>query len=133
MDAMTSIVQTVTFDCARPAELARFWNQVTGWPIHEESDDEEALLTTPAPLPAVLFVRVPEGKAAKNRMHFDLRPDDVTRDEEVRRLVGLGATIQTDLRNADGTGWAVMADPEGNEFCVERSEAERRTAAPHPA
>ena len=77
----------------------------------------------------MLFIAVPEGKGAKNRLHLDLQPSDCTRDAEVDRLLALGATLVNDLRNPDGTGWAVMADPEGNEFCVERSAAERTNAA----
>ncbi len=61
----------------------------------------------------------------KNRLHVDLQPTDRTRDEEVARLLGIGATLYADHRRPDGKGWAVLADPEGNEFCVERSDAER--------
>jgi predicted enzyme related to lactoylglutathione lyase len=122
---MSSVVNVLTFDCAAPLELARFWSAVTGWPLHEESGDEGAMVVAPEPRPPLLFVRVPEGKSAKNRIHFDLRPTDRTRDEEVVRLTGLGAAIHSDLRRPDGTGWVVLTDPEGNEFCVERSAAER--------
>ena len=61
----------------------------------------------------------------KNRMHLDLRPTERSRDEEVTRLLGIGASLVDDQRQADGTGWVVLADPEGNEFCVERSGRER--------
>jgi predicted enzyme related to lactoylglutathione lyase len=74
--------------------------------------------------PEILFIQVPEGKAGKNRLHLDLQPD-IRRDEEVERLLGLGAALVDDQRRPDGTGWVVLADPEGNEFCVERSAAER--------
>jgi predicted enzyme related to lactoylglutathione lyase len=70
---------------------------------------------------------VPEAKTAKNRMHLDLAPEDRTRDEEVQRVVGLGARVVEDHRNPDGSGWVWLADPEGNEFCIERSAAERGT------
>ena len=73
----------------------------------------------------LLFIPVPEPKTIKNRIHFDVQPIDATRDQEVERLQSLGATIVDDHRNADGTGWVVMGDPEGNEFCVERSKQER--------
>ena len=122
---MSSVISTLTFDCAAPLELARFWGAVTGWPLHEESEDEEAMIVAPGPLAPMLFLRVPEGKSAKNRIHFDLRPADRMRDEEVDRLTGLGAAIHSDMRRPDGTGWVVLTDPEGNEFCVERSAAER--------
>jgi hypothetical protein len=75
--------------------------------------------------PGLLFVNVPEAKTLKNRVHVDVQPIDLTRDQEVERLVGLGATIAADHRQPDGRGFVVMADPEGNEFCVERSAAER--------
>jgi hypothetical protein len=68
---------------------------------------------------------VPEGKMVKNRMHLDLLPTARTRDEEVQRLLGIGATLVEDHRKADGAGWVTLADPEGNEFCVERSLRER--------
>ncbi|GHH28703.1 hypothetical protein GCM10017774_03330 [Lentzea cavernae] len=74
--------------------------------------------------PVLFFNQVPEPKTVKNRLHLCLRPD-TTRDEEVERLLGLGATLVGDHRNPDGTGWAILADPEGNEFCVLRSESER--------
>jgi predicted enzyme related to lactoylglutathione lyase len=66
---------------------------------------------------SLLFLKVPEAKSVKNRMHMCLRPVDRDRDAEVERLLGLGATMVNDLRRPDG-GWAVLADPEGNEFCV---------------
>jgi predicted enzyme related to lactoylglutathione lyase len=68
---------------------------------------------------------VPEPKRVKNRVHLDLGPTDRSRDEEVERLLEAGGSIVGDHRKPDGTGWVVMADPGGNEFCVERSDAER--------
>ncbi len=68
---------------------------------------------------------MPEAKTLKNRVHLDLQPEDRTRDEEVTRLLGLGARLVDDRRRPDGRGFAVLADPEGNEFCVEPSAAER--------
>jgi hypothetical protein len=73
----------------------------------------------------MLFIPVPEGKTAKNRMHLDLQPTDCTRDEQMERAVALGATVVGDHRKEDGTGWVTLTDPEGNEFCIERSPAER--------
>ena len=88
-------------------------------------EDPEGLLVGPDGQPNLLFVKVPEGKAVKNRVHLDLMPTDRTRDQEVARLLELGATMVADQRRPDGTGWVVLADPEGNEFCIERSAAER--------
>ncbi len=70
----------------------------------------------------LMFLRVPEAKTVKNRLHFCLRPSASTRDAEVDRILGLGATVVDDRR--DGDGWAVLADPEGNEFCVLARTAE---------
>ena len=121
------ILRHVTVDCMEPYELGSFWSRVTGWPLSGEDrpGDDEALLVAPAPVPGVLFVRVPEAKTVKNRLHLDWVPDERTRDEEVDRLVALGAKLHEDHRTPDGAGWVTLQDPEGNEFCVERSAAER--------
>jgi predicted enzyme related to lactoylglutathione lyase len=126
---MTSAYRSITVDCHDAAGLGDFWAQVLGW--HVFTDDDPEVLVAPAfpetgGIPRMLFIPVPEGKTAKNRLHLDLSPTDVTRDEEVARLVGLGAAVVEDHRGADGAGWVYLSDPEGNEFCVERSDAERR-------
>jgi len=120
---MTSTIRHTTFDSTDAYALASFWSRVLDRPLHEDDHpgDPEALIADAG----LLFVTVPEGKKAKNRLHFDLQPQDRTRDEEVTRLLALGATLFDDRRTADGKGWVVLADPEGNEFCVERSAAER--------
>ncbi|MER8011282.1 MULTISPECIES: VOC family protein [unclassified Streptomyces] len=120
---MTSAIRHTTVDCADAYALAGFWSQVLGHPLHpdDKPGDPEALIEQAG----LLFVTVPEGKTVKNRVHFDLQPQDRTRDEEVDRLLALGATLVGDHRKPDGTGWATFTDPEGNEFCVERSAAER--------
>jgi predicted enzyme related to lactoylglutathione lyase len=126
-----STIHNITFDAGDPWMLAGFWSQVTGRPIHPENepgDQEVALVPEREGLPQLLFIAVPEAKSVKNRVHLDLQPALRTRDEEVERLLGLGARMVDDRRNPDGTGWAVLADPEGNEFCVERSAAERAAA-----
>ncbi|GHJ49626.1 glyoxalase [Catellatospora sp. TT07R-123] len=128
---MTSRIRHITVDCVDPYRLASFWSDVTGYPHHpDDRPDEPAamLMSTEDDSPDLLFIVVPEGKAVKNRLHLDVQPDDRTRDEEVERLLGVGAAMLGDFRNPDGTGWVVLADPEGNEFCVERSAAERATA-----
>ncbi|MFE7440326.1 VOC family protein [Streptomyces chartreusis] len=120
---MTSDIRHTTIDSTDAYGLAGFWSQVLGLPVHEENrpGDEDVLIEGAG----LLFVTVPEPKTVKNRVHLDLQPNDRTRDEEVERVLALGATLVDDRRNPDGTGWAVLADPEGNEFCVERSAAER--------
>ena len=131
---MPSRVRTITIDCHDPLGLARFWSEVTGRPMgHDEEDDDEAWIDiTNDPdsiVPDLLFQRVPESKTVKNRVHLDLEPS-IPHDEEVERILALGATMDADRRNPDGTGWAVLLDPEGNEFCVLRSAAERKATEP---
>jgi len=124
-------VRSITVDCADPYRQARFWTEVTGWqedpddPNHP--DDPEGRIVSPQGF-SLLFIPVPEGKTVKNRMHLDLIPLARTRDEEVARLLAAGATLVSDQRTPDGTGWVVLGDPEGNEFCVERSVQERAGA-----
>jgi predicted enzyme related to lactoylglutathione lyase len=122
---MVSIVQNVAIDCADPYELARFWSQVTGCPLNPEDEpgDPEAQVMLPEG-PVLHFNHVPEAKTVKNRIHLCLRPE-TTREREVEWLLGLGATLVADHRKPDGSGWAVLADPEGNEFCVLRSASDR--------
>jgi predicted enzyme related to lactoylglutathione lyase len=127
---MASTLHYVNVKCADPYALAAFWSQVTGWPMSDDDHpgDPAALVTPPGGAgPGLLFEVVPEPKVGKNRVHLDLMPTDRTREKEVDRLIGIGATLVDDRRRPDGTGWAVLADPEGNEFCVERSAAERAT------
>jgi predicted enzyme related to lactoylglutathione lyase len=115
-------VNTLTVDSGDPRALAGFWSAALDWSIIQEGDEET--LIAPArdrsELPgaiAVLFNRNADPKTVKNRWHFDLVPDD--QETEVLRLEGLGAR-RVDIGQQD-VGWVVMADPEGNEFCVLRS------------
>jgi predicted enzyme related to lactoylglutathione lyase len=124
-------IRNITVDCTDPYRLATFWSEATGW--REDPDDPnapgdpEGRIVTSHDGINLLFipVPVPEPKTVKNRLHLDLVPVERTRDEEVERLLGIGATLVDDQRRPDGTGWVVLADPEGNEFDVERSLAER--------
>ncbi len=122
---MSSLVRHVTIDCADAYALAGFWAEVLNGKVSDDDrpGDPEALVESEGA--GLLFIRVPEPKTVKNRVHLDIQPQDRTRDEEVERLLALGATLVGDHRKPDGTGWATLADPEGNEFCVERSLAER--------
>ena len=110
----------VIVDCQDPGRLARFWAAALDWVISRD-EDPEWVVEPPAGsredcvVADLLFIRVPEPKTGKNRLHFDLRPEhQIT---EVARLEGLGAT-RVDIGQGDQT-WVVMADPEGNEFCVQ--------------
>lgn len=118
-------VRYITIDCSDAHTLGSFWAAVLGHPIAEDDvpGDTEVLLRVPDG-PDLLFVQVPEAKTVKNRLHMEIVPD-TTRDEEVARLLTLGATIFGDQRMPDGRGWVTMRDVEGNEFCVLRSDAEK--------
>ncbi|MGH8795351.1 MAG: VOC family protein [Stackebrandtia sp.] len=114
--------QCVSVDCEDPRSLAAWWARLIGWRVTIETDDETVLEPPEGSpqdgvAPDILFLKVPEGKAAKNRLHLDLRPDD--QDAEVARAEALGAT-RVDLGQGDSS-WVVLADPEGNEFCVLRA------------
>lgn len=112
---MASQWYTVVVDATDPARLARWWSEVLGFRIAYEAPDEVGIEGSGGP--ALVFVAVPDQKSAKNRLHIDLNPDDQA--AEVERLVNMGA------RHVDvGQGqvsWTVLADPEGNEFCVLRA------------
>ncbi|WP_030300162.1 VOC family protein [Streptomyces katrae] len=121
-------VRHITFNALEPYKTAEFWSAVTGFPIHPDDveGDDEILLDPGQPgVPGLLFVRVPDAKSVKNRVHLDIQPPTGTRDETVERLIALGAELVDDRRREDGSGWAVLADPEGNELCIERSAGER--------
>jgi hypothetical protein len=111
---MASFIKAVSFDCEDALVVATFWAMVLGSNVDEDSTSAKAYVEAPGwGGPNMWFAQVPEPKTAKNRMHFDLRaPGDI--QAEVHRLEGLGATTVR-----QGTGLVVMADPEGNEFCVE--------------
>jgi predicted enzyme related to lactoylglutathione lyase len=116
-------MQCITIDCADPAALADFWSKVLDWKIGGEGDEvwiEKDLKegeTTDAP--DILFLRNPDKKKVKNRLHLDLRPDNQA--AEVDRLIALGAKkIEIGQSNYAECTWVVMADPDGNEFCVLR-------------
>jgi Glyoxalase-like domain/Mycothiol maleylpyruvate isomerase N-terminal domain len=122
-------INSITFDCADPYRLAQFWLQLTGFSEDPDNgnapDDPEALLLSPDGSLALLFIAVPEPKHVKNRVHLDLVPLTGRRDEKVGQLLRIGARMVDDQRRPDGGGWVALSDPEGNEFCIERSDAER--------
>ncbi len=121
---------SVVVDCVDVGAQARWWAEVLGWQTVYETPDEVVIVPPHAleekaesiPVeergPGLVFVPVPEGKQVKNRLHMDLAPraaDDQA--AEVVRLERLGAT-RVDVGQSDDVGWIVLADPEGNEFCV---------------
>ncbi|UQS28613.1 VOC family protein [Streptomyces fradiae] len=122
---MSSLIRHLTVDCADAHRLGSFWAAALEAPLADDDHPGDPEATVLAPGVSLLFVTVPDEKTVKNRLHLDLQPQDRTREEEVDRLLTLGATLVADRRRPDGTGWVVLADVEGNEFCVERGIAER--------
>jgi len=114
---MAAVLREIIIDCTDPRAVAAFWAQVLGWSV-QESGDVLWMSESGEPFPDLLlvFVAVPEPKSAKNRVHLDVNPIGCDQDEEVARLVGLGAR-RVDVGQGD-VPWVVLADPEGNEFCV---------------
>jgi predicted enzyme related to lactoylglutathione lyase len=105
----------VVIDSNEPKRLAEWWAEALGWQIVFEAPDEVAVARDEHTHPGLVFVPVPESKSVKNRLHLDLAPDD--RDAEVARLEGLGAR-RVQVGQTPENSWVVLADPEGNEFCV---------------
>ena len=118
---MTSHIAAVTFDCENAATLARFWSEVLGRSVDEGQPEAGEFFASigrggsPGDGPVLMFIKVAEGKTAKNRVHLDLGTAD--RAAEVERLVSLGATAVHD-KDEWGVRWTTLSDPEGNEFCV---------------
>jgi Glyoxalase-like domain len=129
--AMVSRISHTTVDCLHAFELSEWWKQLVGYADvpgdPNEAGDEECTIVDAATGHSLLFIEVPDDKSIKNRIHFDLSPTDRRRDEEIDRVMALGARQVADHRKPDGAGWMVLADPEGNEFCIVRSDAERES------
>jgi hypothetical protein len=124
-------IQNVSIDCLDPSRLAAFWAEVLGWRVTFD-ETEEVVLEPPAGsreegvVPDLVFLLVPEDRVAKNRLHLDLRPSD--QFAEVQRLIGLGAS-RVDVGQSPDVTWVVLADPEGNEFCVLRPFTDEQLAS----
>ena len=137
---MTVKLAAVTVDCEDALTVGRFWSAALGRPLdpNPSSDFAAIGMTEHRDVrgwrlggdPTWLFARVPEGKTAKNRIHLDLEPETMTRDEAVTAALSAGATVVGDHRKDDGSGWVTLADPEGNEFCIERSAGETEPRSP---
>ena len=133
---MTLALSHTTINALDAHAQSVWWADLIGYA--EDPDDpnlpghEECMILSPDGSHRILFIEVPDAKQVRNRVHLDLRPTDATRDEEHERVLALGATDVEDQRTADGRGWWVMADPEGNEFCILRSDEERRAAGDLP-
>ncbi len=127
---MTVKIRTITFDAGPDHfRVGMFWAALLGYGDAPDNPndpgDPETRVVGPDGGPGILFLPVPEPKSVKNRVHLDLEPQDETRDELVERALRLGAGLVTDHREPDGRGHVLLADPAGNEFCVEGSAAER--------
>jgi len=117
-----SAILNVTFDCHDPKAVASFWSAVTGYLVEEVASPGNPYWVASPPdksRPRLVFVSVPERKERKNRVHLDVLPVDRDQSKELERLLGLGATVVDDRRDLNPGGWVVLADPEGNEFCLE--------------
>jgi predicted enzyme related to lactoylglutathione lyase len=106
--------EQANIDARDPAALGRWWREALGWVVVNDDPEEFEIRSVEDRCPGLLFVAVPEAKTTKNRIHLDFRPDD--RDREVERMLALGAT-RADVGQGEQS-WVVLADPEGNEFCI---------------
>ena len=117
MRDMGAVLREINIDCNEPDKVAAFWADVFGWKVQ---DNGEVLWMSasgePFPDLLLIFVKVPEKKSVKNRIHLDVSPVGCDRDDEVARLIALGAQ-PVDVGQGEQP-WVVLADPEGNEFCV---------------
>lgn len=135
---MTSFVSHTTIDCHDAYALSEWWKQVLGYVDVEDDPNlpghDECMIRDPATGHQLLFIEVPDAELPAKRVHLDLAARTGTRDEEVERLLALGAVLVDDLRgtHGPGTGWVTLADPEGNLFCVVRSDAERSATEATP-
>jgi predicted enzyme related to lactoylglutathione lyase len=111
---MASRWEQIVVDSEDPGRLARWWAEALGYQIVHEEPDEVEIRRSADEMPGLLFGTSPDPKTVKNRLHIDLRPDD--QEAEVERLVNMGAR-PVDIGQHD-VSWVVLADPEGNEFCV---------------
>ncbi|GAA3846824.1 VOC family protein [Brevibacterium ammoniilyticum] len=107
--------EQIVVDASDPHALGRWWAEALGWVVVDENDDEIEIRPSPDRLPGLLFGRDPGGKVVKNRLHPDFRPRDQA--AEVARLLDLGAR-RADVGQTGDEPWVVLADPEGNEFCI---------------
>jgi predicted enzyme related to lactoylglutathione lyase len=131
---MTSRIAAIAINANDPAAVAEFWAAALGWQVVEEEPGFVSVGAADGSWPTIDVAHVPEGKSVKNRLHLDLRADGSSMAEEVERLIGLGAT-RVDVGQSSDVTWTVLADPEGNEFCVlsrsvQQIEAEEGTAVP---
>lgn len=130
--AMASRISETSINCGNAYELSEWWKMVLDYVDVEgdpnEAGDEECIILDRSGSHRLLFSEVDELQQPVGRIHFDLAPIDRRRDEEIKRVLALGATEVADRRHPDGSGWMVLADPAGNQFCIVQSDAERSDA-----
>ncbi|WP_341718930.1 VOC family protein [Micromonospora sp. FIMYZ51] len=114
---MPSRLAAIAIDALRPRVIADFWCAVLGWQVVDEDAEVITIAVADRSWPMIDVAAVPEGKVVKNRLHFDLRADGVSTAAELDRLLTLGAR-RVDVGQAANASWVVLADPEGNEFCL---------------
>lgn len=115
---MPSRIAQVAIDAAQPQVIAEFWCAVLGWVVHEIEDDAVWCIgPADGSWPGIDVAPTQDPKPAKNRLHLDLRADGVSTEEELERLLALGAR-KVDIGQGADVSWTVLADPEGNEFCL---------------
>jgi predicted enzyme related to lactoylglutathione lyase len=114
---MTSRLTNICIDAADPLPLARFWCAVLGWEVAEEFDEGVSIAPSDRAWPVIDMLKVRDTKLHKNRLHLDLRADGIGTSEELERLFSLGAST-VDVGQPPDAQWVVLADPEGNEFCL---------------
>lgn len=128
---MPSRIAVIAIDAVQPQVVADFWCEVLGWGVVEVDGDVVSIGPEDASWPTIDVVAVPEGKTVKNRLHLDLRADGTTTQQELQRLLALGAR-RTDVGQAPDSSWVVLPDPEGNEFCLLSRSVQEVLADPAP-
>jgi predicted enzyme related to lactoylglutathione lyase len=114
---VTSRIAVLALDAVDPEPIARFWCEVLGWQVVDVDEAGVSIAPADGAWPTIDVLRVPERKSVKNRLHLDLRADGLSTDEEIERLLSLGAR-RVDVGQAPDSSWTVLADPDGNEFCL---------------
>jgi len=114
---VTSRIAALAIDAQQPRVVADFWCAVLGWQVIDVDEDGISIGPHDSSWPVMDVLSVPEPKTAKNRLHLDLRADGPSTAEELQRLMDLGAR-RVDVGQGPDVSWVVLADPEGNEFCL---------------
>ena len=117
MPSRIAVLAVDAVDAVDPKLVADFWCGALGWRIVEQTDEGISIAPPDGAWPTIDVLPVPERKTVKNRLHLDLRADGVPREVELERLLELGAS-RVDVGQGPDASWVVLADPEGNEFCL---------------